>query len=244
MFKRHKRSIRQLISPRHVHTKELIQTIGLDHYLVSATRAEQYITLEIPQDFINHWIDEGYSHLYFGAIRLILNFHGRQNILATARMSLLKKTFMIYEHAVIGSTTVTLNSGSVLLTFYPNFNMLFRDLNLSFVLHIQIQIHGAPQVGTAFAGTIQHHLVYRLQDHAINLCLPVQDKGPIFVCADQPHILSIVQFPPAFCIEELLKRMSSTWLTNYEKLQKQIHKAPVILYALVFSFQRLSDGTI
>lgn len=54
IFKRQKHSIKQLISPLHIHTKEFIQTIGVDQCLVSATPAEQYITLEILQDFINH----------------------------------------------------------------------------------------------------------------------------------------------------------------------------------------------
>lgn len=85
---------------------------------------------------------------------------------------------------------------------------------------------------------------YRLQDHAINLCVLVQEKGPIFVEADQPRIPSIVQFPPALCREELLKRIPSTWLTNYENLQKQFHETPMTFQAPVSSYQRLPNGTI
>lgn len=145
-----------------VHINELIHTTGLDHCLVPVTQAKQHITLEIPQDFINHWINEKYSHLHFGAIRLILNFHGRQNITAISRMSLLNRTFRIYEHVVIRSAIVTLNSGNVMFTFYPKFNIHLRDPNLSSALQIQIQIQGAPQIGTAFAGTIHHQLIYRV----------------------------------------------------------------------------------
>lgn len=88
-------------------------------------------------------------------------------------MSLLNRTFMLYEHAIIGSAIVTMNSGSVMFTFYPNFNMPLRYPNLSSALQIQVQIQGAPQIGIAFAGTIHHQLIYRIQDHVVNLCLPV-----------------------------------------------------------------------
>lgn len=159
-------------------------------------------------------------------------------------MSLLNITCMINEHAVIGSTIVTLNSGSVLLTFYPNFNMPLRDPNLSSAFQIQIQIEGAPHIGTAFAGTIHHQLIYRVQDHAVNLCLLVQEASLVFVIADQPHIPSIVQFPPTISHEELLKRMPTNWITNFEKLQERIHKPPVTFHAHVTNFTSLSDGSV
>lgn len=79
--------------------------------------------------------------------------------------------------------------------------MLIRDPNLFSALHIQVQIQKAPQIGTSFAGTIQHQLIYFIQDHAVNLYLPVQETCLVFVIANQSHILSIVQFPPTISHE-------------------------------------------
>lgn len=53
-------------------------------------------------------------------------------------MSILNRTLMLYEHVVIDLAIVTLNNDSVMLTFYPNFNMLLKYSNLSFAFQIQV----------------------------------------------------------------------------------------------------------
>ena len=52
----------------------------------------------------------------------------------TTRIAMLDTRFTHYQ---------TLHDGSVLLTFYPNFNLSLQDPNLSTALQVQVQIQGA-----------------------------------------------------------------------------------------------------
>ena len=54
---------------------------------------------------------------------MILTLHGRKGLLVTAKLALLDTRFKEYQHPVIGTVLTTLHAGSVLLTFYPNFNL-------------------------------------------------------------------------------------------------------------------------
>ncbi|KAF3455781.1 hypothetical protein FNV43_RR00423 [Rhamnella rubrinervis] len=57
-------------------------------------------------------------------------------------MTLLKSTFLKYEHAMIATVLTTLNATIIVLTFYLNFNVFLKDSNLSTMLRIQIQMTG------------------------------------------------------------------------------------------------------
>ncbi|KAH9734655.1 hypothetical protein KPL71_017445 [Citrus sinensis] len=166
------RSIRTLISTRRPHPKEYIQSSRLDQCSLQATPAEQYVTLEIPSELISNWKREGYAHLHLGGIRLILTLHGRKGLPVTARLAMLDTRFKQYQDAVIGTVLTTLHAGSVLLTFYHNFNLSLQDPNLPTTLKVQIQIQGAEQISSAKIATLHHQLVYRLQNHALDLPTP------------------------------------------------------------------------
>ena len=71
---------------------------------------------------------------------MILSLHGKKDLLVTARTALLDTRFKQYQHAVIGIVLTTLHAGSVLLTFYPNFNLSLEDPNLPTTLKVQIQV--------------------------------------------------------------------------------------------------------
>ena len=137
------RSIRTLVSTKRPHPKEYIQSSGLDQCSLPATTAEQYVTLEIPTELISNWQREGYTHLQIRGVRLILTLHGRKGLPVTARIAMLDTRFTHYQDAVIGIVLTTPHAGSVLLTFYPNFNISLQDPNLSTALHVQVQIQGA-----------------------------------------------------------------------------------------------------
>ncbi|KAH9650228.1 hypothetical protein KPL70_026289 [Citrus sinensis] len=134
------RSIRTLISTRCPQPKEYIQSSRLDQCALQATSAEQYVTLEIPSELLSNWKREGYTHLHLGGIRLILTLHGRKGLPVTARLVMLDTRFKQYQDAVIGTVLTTLHAGSVLLTFYPNFNLSLQDPNLPTTLKVQVQI--------------------------------------------------------------------------------------------------------
>ncbi|KAH9649371.1 hypothetical protein KPL70_025953 [Citrus sinensis] len=122
--------------------KENVQSSRLDQCALQATQSEQYVTLEIPTELVSQWKREGYTHLHLGGVRLILTLHGRKGLPVTARLALLDTRFKEYQHAVIGTVLTTLHAGSVLLTFYPNFNFSLDDLNLPTTLKENIPIHG------------------------------------------------------------------------------------------------------
>ncbi|KAH9801852.1 hypothetical protein KPL71_001180 [Citrus sinensis] len=109
------RSIRTLISTRRPHPKEYIQSSRLDQCALQATSVEQYVTLEIPSELLSNWKRE-------------------------ARLAMLDTRFKQYQDAVIGTVLTTLHAGSVLLTFYPNFNLSLQDPNLPITLKVQVQI--------------------------------------------------------------------------------------------------------
>ena len=137
------RSIWTLISTKRPLPKEYIQSSRLDQCALQASQSEQYVTLEIPLDLVANKKWEGYTHLHLGGIRLILTLHGRKGLLVTTRIALLDTRFKQYQHAVIGIVLTTLHAGSVLLTFYPNFNLSLKDPNLPTTLKVQIQLQGA-----------------------------------------------------------------------------------------------------
>ncbi|KAH9744249.1 hypothetical protein KPL70_003617 [Citrus sinensis] len=139
---------------------------------LQATSTEQYVTLEIPSELLSNWKREGYIHLHLGGIRLILTLHGRKGLPVTARLAILDTRFKQYQDAVIGTVLTTLHAGSVLLTFYPNFNLFLQDPNLPTTLKVQVQIQGAEQISSAKIATLHHQLVYRLQNHAVDLPTP------------------------------------------------------------------------
>ncbi|XLR01006.1 hypothetical protein S83_067204, partial [Arachis hypogaea] len=109
---------------------------------LKATTAEQYITLEIPQELIQNYQDQGYTHLHLRAVRLILTLHGRRSLPVTAKVALLDSTFMENQHALIGALVTTLSNRSFILTIAPNFTVRLSDPTICYRLKIQIQLVG------------------------------------------------------------------------------------------------------
>ncbi|RDX66832.1 hypothetical protein CR513_54357, partial [Mucuna pruriens] len=220
------RSITSLISTRRPHVKEYVQSSKMECCSLAATSKEQYVTIEIPQELIRHWQHEGYTHLHYGAIRLILSFHGRRGLPISARVSLLDSSYLHYENAVIGTILTTPHAGSVVLTIFPNYNVSLRVPTISHMLKVQVQIIEADQVAEALAATLHHQFIYRLQDHAINLLLPTSNDGALFVMANhQEETPSIVQIPRNISREQLQELIPFQWETNYEKLHE--NKKPI-----------------
>ncbi|CAK8541672.1 unnamed protein product [Lathyrus sativus] len=111
--------------------KEYVQSSILDQCSLRATNQEQYVDLKIPQYLINHWKTEGYTTLHFGAVRLILSLHGRKNQPIFCKIALLDSSYLHYENVVIGTVLTILHAGSVVLTIFPNYNIIYRLQNHS-----------------------------------------------------------------------------------------------------------------
>ncbi|KAI9111961.1 hypothetical protein K1719_017651 [Acacia pycnantha] len=138
-------SIRSLIRTRRPDVKEVVQSTKLEQCTLPATSQEQYSTIEIGQDLIDKWRSEGYTHLRFGAIRLVLTLHGRKGLPVTAKVALLDSTYKKYSDSLIGALLTTLSNSSVILTIQPDYSVSLIDRTLPGRLKVQIQITRAEQ---------------------------------------------------------------------------------------------------
>ncbi|KAH9671287.1 hypothetical protein KPL70_017312 [Citrus sinensis] len=222
------------------HPKEYIQSSRLDQCALQATSAEQYVTLEIPSELLSNWKREGYTHLHLGGIRLILTLHGREGLPVTTCLAMLDTGFKHYQDAVIGTVLTTLHAGSVLLTFYPNFNLSLQDPYLPTSLKVQVQIQGAEQISSAKIATLHHQLVYRLQNHTLDLPTPEHHSDTLMVLAESDQIPTIIQIPRQIPRHELIKLMPLEWISNYE----QFHNNIVPIQTSESMFERRQDGTV
>ncbi|KAH9698068.1 hypothetical protein KPL71_023866 [Citrus sinensis] len=238
--KKRKRSIRTLISTKRPLPKEYIQSSRLDQCALQASQSEQYVTFEIPSDLIANWKREGYTHLHLGGIRLILTLHGRKGLPVTARIALLDTRFKQYQHAVIGTVLTTFHAGSVLLTFYPNFNPSLEDPNLPTTIKVHIQLQGAEQTPTSKLATLHHQIVYRLQNHALDLPTPSTTSDALMILGYTNTIPTIIQIPKQIQKQELLKLMPLEWLTNYE----HFHQISEPVQTTEATFERRQNGQV
>ncbi|KAK8596535.1 hypothetical protein V6N12_065021 [Hibiscus sabdariffa] len=163
------RSIKSLIHAPSKSVKEYVQSSRFDKHYITGSATEQFVTLEIPSEFPKGWIEAGYSHIHFGAIRLALNYHGVEGRPVVARIALLDTRYLKYQDACIGTVEATMNNGLVMVTLFPNFTMALEDPNLMDALKVQIHIVGAPQVESSIIATLHYQIVYRIQDHAFRL---------------------------------------------------------------------------
>ncbi|QHO22947.1 polyprotein [Arachis hypogaea] len=158
--------------------KEVIQSSSLQQCGLKATTTEQYITLEIPQELIQNYQNQGYTHMHLGAVRLILTLHGRRSL--------------------------------------PDSN--------------------------AEQATLHHQVLYRVQDHALDLNLPNTTGEALFMFTDSAGGPAIVNIPRMITTEELASIIPLEWITDYEKAfpkeQVDVHTTapPTITHN--------SDGTV
>ncbi|KAH9734791.1 hypothetical protein KPL71_017507 [Citrus sinensis] len=198
--------------------------------------SSSHISLSSSLSLLRSW----YTHLHLGGIRLILTLHGRKGLPVTARIALLDTRFKQYQHAVIGTVLTTLHAGSVLLTFYPNFNLSLEDPNLPTTIKVQIQLQGAEQTPTSKLATLHHQIVYRLQNHALDLPTPSTTSDALMILADTDTIPTIIQIPKQIQKQELLKLMPLEWLTNYE----HFHQNSEPVQTTEATFERRQNGQV
>ncbi|QHN91717.1 polyprotein [Arachis hypogaea] len=150
-----------LISPYSFYQRQKKSTLTSIHYLINRNPSPP------PKEVI-----QSYHLQQCGAVRLILTLHERRSLLITAKVALLDTTFKEYQHALIGALVTTLSNGSVILTIAPNFTMRLSDPTISQRLKIQIQLVGVIQDSNVEQATLHHQVLYRVQDHALDLNLP------------------------------------------------------------------------
>ncbi|ESQ39485.1 hypothetical protein EUTSA_v10001266mg [Eutrema salsugineum] len=208
--------IKQVFGPSKHAARELILASQMEQHLVPATETKQMIPLRFNEGMVHQWKTHGYTHLHYGAIRLALTLHGRKDLPVVARVALLDTRYREYQHACIATIQTTLDAGTVFVTLYPNFNISLEDPQIFQNMQIQLQITGAPQVGNTYVATLHHQMVYRVQNHSMDL--------------------SLLQIPR----EELVKILPESWVTNYEKL----HESSVPIQSVDSSIYKIKDGAI
>ena len=124
------------------------------------------------------------------------------------------------------------------MTFFPNYSVALKDSNLSTALKVQVQITGAEQVPSSVMGTLHHQMVYRMQNHALDLQNCGTNDALMVVAESGDKVPTIVQIPRQLKRTDLIKLMPTEWITNYESLH-QIHK-PV--QTTDPYFQKMADG--
>ncbi|KAH9780674.1 hypothetical protein KPL71_008168 [Citrus sinensis] len=153
---------------------------------------------------------------------------------------MLDTRFKQYQDVVIGTVLTTLHAGSVLLTFYPNFNLSLQDTNLPTALKVQVQIQGAEQISSAKIANLHHQLVYRLQNHALDLPTPEHHFDTLMVLAESDQIPTIIQIPRKIPRHEVIKLMPLEWISNYE----QFHNNTAPIQTSESIFERRQDGIV
>ena len=189
---------------------------------------------------MTNWKWEGYTHLHLDVVKLIITLHGRKCLPVTVRIALLDTRFKQYQHVVIGIVLTTLHIESVLLTFYPNVNMFLEDPNLPTTIKVQIQLQGADQTGTSKIATLHHQIVYRLQNHALDLPTAQKTTDALMILTYTDTIPIIIQIPKQIYKQELLKLMPLEWLSNYE----QFHQNSEPIQTSEAIFERKTDGQV
>ncbi|KAK4727227.1 hypothetical protein R3W88_032144 [Solanum pinnatisectum] len=139
--------------------REYIAASKLDQHPILATQEEQFITLQISEDFPKQWKNLGFTHIHFGAIRIALTYHGRKDETIVAHLSLLDTRYNKYQYANLGTTKITINAGIVFVTLFPNINMSPYGPYLTKLLMIQVQIQGSPQNRDVIQATLHSQIV-------------------------------------------------------------------------------------
>ncbi|KAL4348076.1 hypothetical protein GQ457_17G016990 [Hibiscus cannabinus] len=234
------KSIKSLIHKAPKSVKEYVQSSSFDKFYISGAAKEQFVTLEIPSTFPKGWIEAGYSHIHFGAIRLALNYHGAEGKPIVARIALLDTRFLKYQDACIGTVEATMNNGLVMVTLFPDFTMALVDPNLMDALKVQIHIIGAPQVESSIIATLHYQIVYRVQDHSFKLSKggPTESPLPLITVntQEQPHCVGI---PRKISRDELIQLLPESWVTSYE----QTHATRQPVRSTETKITSKSDGT-
>ncbi|MBA0567737.1 hypothetical protein Golob_005278, partial [Gossypium lobatum] len=181
------KSIKSLINISCKNVREYVQSSKFDKYLIYGGQKEQFVTLDIPSNFPQDWIQHGYSHIHFGAIRLALNYHGTYGKPVVSRIALLDSKYKRYRDACIGTVEATLSSGMAM-----------------------IKIVGAEMVESAITLTLHYQIVYRFQDHAFKLSNHNSEDSLLISVntREEPHCVPVPKQIPK---QELLKLFPEKW---------------------------------
>ncbi|KAK7361465.1 hypothetical protein VNO77_03531 [Canavalia gladiata] len=120
-----------------------------------------------------------------------------------------------------GTCIMTLNNGQAVFMIFPNFNVLLTDPTLPSRFKVQVQILGAEQDEEAFAASLCHQIIWRVQDHCFDLPSnkEFKENALMVIATDGNEAPSIIQIPKQIPRKELEKLVPTEWITNYENFK-------------------------
>ena len=123
-----------------------------------------------------------------------------------------------------------------------DFNVRLRDPTLTMRFKVQVYLIRAPQDGIALAASLQHKLIYRLQDHCFDLPTPkgFNENALMVLLNSNDKTPSIVQILKQILKKELLQLLSLKWISKYENFKKN----SILTVATEAIFKRSVDRTI
>ncbi|XP_031270854.1 uncharacterized protein LOC116129243 [Pistacia vera] len=103
--------------------------------------------------------------------------------------------------------------------------MSLSDVHYSKALKVQLQIIGADLNPRRIAATLHYQMVWRIQDHALDLAIPTTTDALLLTVDSQntPHYINI---PRQISRDGLIKLLPNSWVTSYESLNKK--ETPVV----------------
>ncbi|WMV58588.1 hypothetical protein MTR67_051973 [Solanum verrucosum] len=82
---------------------EYVAASKLEQHPILANQEEQFITLQIPEDFSSQRKSLGFTHIHFGTVRVTLTYHRRKGQPFMALVSLQNTRYYEYQHANLGT---------------------------------------------------------------------------------------------------------------------------------------------
>lgn len=108
------------------------------------------------------------------------------------------------------------SAGTIILTIALDSNVRIDDPTLPSLLKVQVHIDGAKHVSSTKTETLIHQMIYRLQDHAMDLNHPNSTRDSLMIIDARDDVSTIIQIPKNIPMADLLEPVCLTWLTNYE----------------------------
>lgn len=220
-----KSTLKKLIGkPTPTLVKEYVQTSKFNQNQVPANEAEHFFPIELPREYLQPWLSQGYTHIHFGAVKIAPTFHGRKGLPVISHLGLLDTRFTQYQYAVIENIQTTLNSGTMFITLYPNFNLPLNDPHTFNALAVQVQISGALQIATSYAATVHYQIAYRIQNHYFDIPFPefIKVEETLFLKVDTNKVSHCTYVPRQLSTGQLQLLLPDKWITNYENIHLRL----------------------
>ena len=98
--------------------------------------------------------------------------------------------------------------------------MSLSDPHLLDALKVHVQIIEAGQATDAIVATLHYQMVYRVQNHALDLTIP-SGKEVLFIRVDEKNSASCTHVLRQISKSEIIQLLPDNWITNYESLHSQ-----------------------